>query len=315
LKKISKSMFLLAILVIAGIWLATGFYTLKSDGGEQAVVTRFGKYMRIETEPGLKWHLPAPIEKVEIIKCDVLRSMEFGYSTVQSGDQHTQSLYRENPYEALMITGDESLVNAETVIQYRIINPKDYLFNASNAENTLKIAAQASIRRVVANHTMDEVLTAQKDIIQSEILQDLEYVCTNIYQLGVDITQVYLQAVYAPLEVEEAFNDVIKAREDRSRFINEANKSRNEIIPAAEGKAAEMVNQATAYKEKRIAEARGDVENFKQVLKNYHLGKDVTRTRMYLETMSEILPNAKIFIMDSNSNTLKLLPIDGAMTN
>ncbi len=311
MKKLSKSLFLLLVLVVAGLWLATGFYTLKSDGGEQAVITRFGKFVGIETETGLKWHLPAPIEKAEIVKCDVLRSMEFGYTTTAIGDSRNSSHFEANPYEALMITGDENLVNAETVVQYRIVNVKDYLFNVNDQENTLRIAAESSIRRVVANHSMDDVLTNQKDLIQTEILQDLEAVCAQ-YQLGVDITQVYLQDVYAPADVEEAFNDVIKAREDKSRFINEANKSRNEIVPAAEGNAAEMLNKANAYKEQRIAEARGDVENFRQVLNNYELGKEVTRTRMYLETMQDVLPNAKIFIMDSDDNTLKFLPIDGA---
>jgi membrane protease subunit HflK len=313
MKKLSKSFILLLVLVAAGLWLATGLYTLKSDGGEQAVITRFGRFVGIETEAGLKWHLPAPIERAEIIKCDVLRSMEFGYSTTSPGSSKSQSQFQANPYEALMISGDENLVNAETVVQYRIVNVKDFLFNVEDPENTLRIAAESSIRRVVANHTMDDVLTNQKDLIQNEILQDLEAVC-NQYRLGVDITQVYLQAVYAPAAVEEAFNDVIKAREDKNRYINEANKSRNEIVPAAEGNAAEMLNQANAYKEKRISEARGDVENFKQVLNNYELGKEVTRTRMYLETMQDVLPNARIFIMDSDDNTLKFLPIDGGMT-
>lgn len=313
MKKLSKSLFLLLVLFAAGLWLATGFYTLKSDGGEQAVITRFGRFVGVDTETGLKWHLPAPIERAEIIKCDVLRSMEFGYSTTSIGGSGTQSQFQVNPYEALMISGDENLVNAETVVQYRIVNVKDYLFNVDDPDNTLRIAAESSIRRVVANHTMDDVLTNQKDLIQTEILQDLESVC-NQYQLGVDITQVYLQAVYAPADVEEAFNDVIKAREDKNRYINEANKSKNEIVPAAEGNAAEMLNQANAYKEKRIAEARGDVENFKQVLNNYELGKEVTRTRMYLETMQDVLPNAKIFIMDSDDSTLKFLPINGATT-
>jgi membrane protease subunit HflK len=310
MKKLTKSIFVLLLLIAAGIWLATGLYTIKADGGEQAVITRFGKFIDIKTEAGLKWHIPAPIERVEIVKCDVLRSMEFGYATTRAGGSAQKSEFAVNPREALMITGDESLVNTETVIQYKITNVKDYLFNVDNPEGTLKNAAEASIRRIVANHTMDQVLTDQKDMVQNEILQDLQEIC-DLYGLGIRIHQVALQAVYAPAEVEEAFNDVIKAREDRSRYINEARKSRNEIVPAAEGKAAEMLNQANAYKEKRISEARGDVENFKQVLNNYMLGEEVTRTRMYLETMQKILPGAKIYIMDSDSNTLKFLPIDG----
>ncbi|HAA24992.1 MAG TPA: FtsH protease activity modulator HflK [Ruminiclostridium sp.] len=309
MKKVTKSVFALLLLVVAGIWLATGLYTIKADGGEQAVITRFGKFVKIETEAGLKWHIPAPIERVEIVKCDVLRSMEFGYTTTRTGDQALKSEFSVNPREALMITGDESLVNTETVIQYKITNVRDYLFNVDNPEGTLRNAAVASIRRIVANHTMDQVLTDQKDMVQNEILQDLQEAC-DLYGLGIRIHQVALQAVYAPAEVEEAFNDVIKAREDRSRYINEARKSRNEIVPAAEGRAAEMLNQANAYKEKRISEARGDVENFNQVLNNYMHGEEVTRTRMYLETMQKVLGRAKIYIMDSDSNTLKFLPIE-----
>jgi len=309
MKKITKSIFALIIMAAAGIWLATGFYTIKADGGEQAVITRFGEFVKIETEAGLKWHIPAPIEKVEIVKCDVLRSMEFGYSTTRTGDPAVKSEFAANPREALMITGDESLVNTETVIQYKITNVRDYLFNVENPEGTLRNAAESSIRRIVANHTMDQVLTDQKDIVQTEILQDLQEIC-DLYGLGIRIHQVALQAVYAPAEVEEAFNDVIKAREDRSRYINEARKSRNEIVPAAEGRAAEMLNQANAYKEKRIAEARGDVENFKQVLENYRHGEEVTRTRMYLEAMQKVLGRAKIYIMDGDGNTLKFLPIE-----
>ena len=309
MKKVTKSVFALLLLVMAGIWLATGLYTIKADGGEQAVITRFGKFVKIETEAGLKWHIPAPIERVEIVKCDVLRSMEFGYTTTRTGDQALKSEFSVNPREALMITGDESLVNTETVIQYKITNVRDYLFNVDNPEGTLRNAAVASIRRIVANHTMDQVLTDQKDMVQNEILQDLQEAC-DLYGLGIRIHQVALQAVYAPAEVEEAFNDVIKAREDRSRYINEARKSRNEIVPAAEGRAAEMLNQANAYKEKRISEARGDVENFNQVLNNYMHGEEVTRTRMYLETMQKVLGRAKIYIMDSDSNTLKFLPIE-----
>lgn len=212
MKKVTKSVFALLLLVVAGIWLATGLYTIKADGGEQAVITRFGKFVKIETEAGLKWHIPAPIERVEIVKCDVLRSMEFGYTTTRTGDQALKSEFSVNPREALMITGDESLVNTETVIQYKITNVRDYLFNVDNPEGTLRNAAVASIRRIVANHTMDQVLTDQKDMVQNEILQDLQEAC-DLYGLGIRIHQVALQAVYAPAEVEEAFNDVIKARE------------------------------------------------------------------------------------------------------
>lgn len=308
MKKASIFYTILILIVIVAGWFGTGFYTIKSDGGEQALIMRFGQFIRIEVEAGLKWHLPAPIETVEIVKADVLRSMEVGFRTVQAGTTTSSGTYESVPAETLMITGDENLVNTETVIQYRITDIAKFQFNVDMPLETLKIAAESSIRRVVANHTLNDVLTDQKDVIQMEVRDDLQAICDN-YGMGVQISKVALQSVYAPVEVSEAFDDVIKAREDKNRFINDARKSANEIVPAAEGKKQEIINEANAYKEKRIAEARGDVENFKQVLQKYMLGKEVTRTRMYLETMEDVLTGAKIYIMNENSDVLKLLPI------
>ena len=269
----------LVLLAVVGIWLASGFYTLKADGGEQAVVLRFGAYVRTDEQAGLKWHLPYPIETVEIIRADVVRTLEIGYRTDSVGGSNEQSRFSTIPEEALMITGDENLVNTETVIQYRIKNIHDFVFNVEDPISSLRIVSESAIRRIVAFYTLDDVLTDQKELIQSEIREDLQAIC-DIYGLGVDITKVALQAVYAPEEVTEAFDDVIKAREDKARYINEANKTSNEILPAAQGKAQEILNEAQSYKEKRTAEARGDVENFKQVYQRYVLGKEVTRTRM-----------------------------------
>lgn len=298
------------IVILVGFWLMSGIYTLKSDGGERAVLTQFGRYVKTVEEAGLHWHLPYPIQSVEIVKCDVLRTIELGYRTNQVGSGNVNSSFNVVPEEALMITGDENLVNAESVIQFKIVNVKDYVFNVSNALDTLKMAAESSVRRVVANHMLDDVLTDQKDIIQFEIKEDLQNIC-NEYELGISITNIQLQSVYAPLEVEEAFNDVIMAREDMNRYINEAKKEANEIVPAAEATVQEIMNEAIAYKEKRISEAKGDVENFKQVYDKYVLGKEVTRIRMYLETMQEVLPKAKIYFMNDNGDTLRFLPLEG----
>jgi membrane protease subunit HflK len=301
----------LVLLVAIGLWLASGVYTLKADGGEQAVVLRFGQYVRTDEIAGLKWHMPYPIETVEIVKADVVRTLEIGYRTDSVGGSNTeQSRFTTIPEEALMITGDENLVNTETVIQYRIKNVHDFIFNVQEPLGSVRIVSESAIRRVVAAHTLDDVLTDQKEMIQSEIREDLQSIC-ELYGLGVDITKVALQAVYAPEEVSDAFDDVIKAREDKARFINEANKTSNEILPAAQGKAQEILNEAQSYKEKRIAEARGDVENFKQVYQRYVLGKEVTRTRLYLEVMEQVLPGAKVYVMDEGGNTLKYLQLDG----
>ncbi len=312
MKKLQLSIVTLVIVIIAviGVWLATGVYTLKTDGGEQAVVMRFGKYVRTDEVAGLKWHIPYPIETVEIVQADTVRTLEIGYRTQSVGNATGTSEFQSVPQEALMITGDENLVNTETVIQFRIKNVQDFLFNVEDPLGSLRIVAESAIRRVVASHILDDVLTDQKELVQSEIREDLQQI-VDIYGMGVDITKVALQSVYAPQEVVAAFDDVIKAREDKNRYINEANKTSNEIVPAAQGKAQEILNQAQSYKEKRIAEARGDVENFKQVLQRYVLGKDVTRTRMYLEVMEKVLPNAKVYIMNDNGDTLKYLPLDG----
>jgi membrane protease subunit HflK len=314
MKKLGLKLLIPLVVILVGIWCLTGVYTLKSDGGEKAVLTQFGRYVDTIEEAGLHWHLPYPIQKVEIVKTETLRTIELGFRTQNIGDNTTTSTFSDIPSEALMITGDESLVNAETVIQYRISNVKDFVFNVDDVFNTLKMAAESSVRRVVANHKLDNVLTDQKDKIQSEIKEDLQNIC-NEYQMGISIKNVALQAVYAPVEVEDAFNDVIKAREDMNRYINEAKKEANEIVPAAEARVQEILNEANAYKEKRISEAKGDVENFTQVYKNFELGPDVTRTRMYLETMQEVLPKAKIYIMNDSGNTLRFLPLEGGTVN
>ena len=301
----------LVLLVAVGLWLASGVYTLKADGGEQAVVMRFGQYVRTDEIAGLKWHLPYPIETVEIVKADVVRTLEIGYRTDSVGGSSDQSRFSTIAEEALMITGDENLVNTESVIQYRIKNVHDFIFNVEDPIGSLRIVSESAIRRIVAAHTLDDVLTDQKEMIQSEIREDLQAIC-DLYGLGIDITKVALQSVYAPEEVSDAFDDVIKAREDKARFINEANKTSNEILPAAQGKAQEILNEAQSYKEKRIAEARGDVENFKQVYQRYVLGKEVTRTRLYLEVMEQVLPGAKVYVMDEGGNTLKYLQLDSA---
>ena len=308
-KKLSKGLIYFVVIILIGLWLLTGVYTITSDGGEQAVVTRFGEFVRTEKQAGLKWHLPTPIEKISLIRSEELRSLEFGYMTSKQGSPSSNSTYIDRPSQSLMLTKDEDLVNIETVVQYKIMDVEAYLFNVDSPYETLEIAAESAIRRVVANHDLDDVLTIHKSVIQTEIENDLQEICDS-YEIGIDIKSVILQSVYAPNEVDEAFKDVVSAREDMNRFINEAEKYANEIIPNANGNAAEIVNKANAYKEKRIAEAKGDVANFVQVLEKYEMGKDVTRTRMFLETIEEVLPQVKKYIMPEDGSTLKFLPLD-----
>ncbi|HPJ21481.1 MAG TPA: FtsH protease activity modulator HflK [Clostridia bacterium] len=299
------------LVVVLLIWLATGFYTVDSEGGEAAVVLRFGNHVDTVYDAGLHWHLPSPIETVEKERLKEIRTIELGYRTTKIGSTFEYSEYQIVPSEARMLTQDENLVDVETVIQYEIVDIEAYIFNVDDQEGTMTISAESAIRRVVANHSLDEVLTDNKSTIQSEILTDLQ-ATVDLYDMGIQINNVVLQDVAAPQEVDAAFKDVANAREDKASYINEAETYANEILPKARGNAAEAINQAEAYKEKRISEAKGDVANFLAVLEKYELGEDVTRTRMYIETMEQILPGMSKYIVSSDDGTIKFLPLDGS---
>ncbi|HOB35503.1 MAG: FtsH protease activity modulator HflK [Firmicutes bacterium] len=301
-----KTLVPLVLAVLAALILATGFYTV--DSGEEAVVLRFGRHVDTVVTSGLKWRIPL-IDKVWKIKVSELRRLEFGFRTVKEG---ANAQYVEVPQESLMLTGDENLINVETIVQYRIVDIEKYLFLIDKGEEALRAAAEATIRRVIANHPMDAALTENKSGIQQEIRDDLQYIVDR-YNLGVMITAVQLQDVYPPDEVDDAFKDVASAREDRAAFINQAETYANEVIPRARGNAAEAINKAEAFKEQRIAQARGDVALFNEILAEYRLGPEVTRTRLYLEVLEEILPGMEVYILDEQGNTIKWLPIGGGM--
>ena len=306
--KIIKSLGILGVLVVVGLWLISGIYTVDSTGGEKAVVLRFGKHARTVSKAGLHWHIPLPIETIIKEKVDEPKRLEFGFVTEREGTTQQPASYRGVEEQSLMLTGDENMVNVDVAVQYIITDIEDYLFNVDDQTETLKIATESAIRRAIASHMLDEVLTVNKDGIARAIQEDLQEIC-NIYEMGVGITAVKLQDVDPPIEVDDAFKDVANAREDKTSFINEAESYRNEIIPNARGNAAEMLNKAEAYKEKRTAEAKGDVANFVQILEKYQQGKEVTRIRMYLETLEEVLPGVEKYIVNEDGNTVKFLPL------
>ena len=299
-----KTLVPLVLAVLAALILATGFYTV--DSGEEAVVLRFGRHVDTVVTSGLKWRIPL-IDKVWKIKVSELRRLEFGFRTVKEG---ANAQYVEVPQESLMLTGDENLINVETIVQYRIVDIEKYLFLIDKGEEALRAAAEATIRRVIANHPMDAALTENKSGIQQEIRDDLQYIVDR-YNLGVMITAVQLQDVYPPDEVDDAFKDVA-CREDRAAFINRA-KPMPTRSSSRTSNAAEAINKAEAFKEQRIAQARGDVALFNEILAEYRLGPEVTRTRLYLEVLEEILPGMEVYILDEQGNTIKWLPIGGGM--
>lgn len=302
--------FILPLLIVlaALLILSTGFYTV--DSGEEAVVLRFGRHVETVTTSGLKWKIPL-IDQIFKAKVSEVKRLEFGFRTIKEG---ASAQYQDVPAESLMLTGDENLINVETIVQYKIVDIEKFFFEVTKAEEALRVAAEATIRRVIANHPMDAALTEDKLSIQQEIRDDLQAICEG-YHLGLSITAVQLQDVFPPDEVNDAFKDVASAREDRTSYINQAETYANEKIPRARGNAAEAINQAEAFKERRIAEAVGDVALFNSIFAEYKIGKGVTRTRMYLEMMEEILPGVKVYIVDEKGNTIKWLPMEGGGGN
>lgn len=298
----TRFLFPLFVLAVVIIILATGFYTV--DSGEEAVVLRFGSHVETVSTSGLKWKIPL-IDRVYKVKVSEVKRLEFGFRTTKEG---AAAEYQDVHAESLMLTGDENLINVETIVQFRIVDIEKFLFEVTKGEEALRVAAEATIRRVIANHPMDAALTEDKLSIQQEIRDDLQSI-SDSYHLGISITAVQLQDVYPPVEVNDAFKDVASAREDRSSYINQSETYANEIIPQARGNAAEAINQAKAFKERRIAEATGDVALFNSMLAEYKLGKEVTRTRLYLEMMEEILPGIKVYIVDEQGSTIKWLPM------
>ncbi|MFL2673162.1 MAG: FtsH protease activity modulator HflK [Dehalococcoidia bacterium] len=304
------------IAVIGVLWLASGVYTVSPD--EKAVLRTFGQYVST-TDPGLRWHWPGPIGDTDIVAVTKTRRMELGFrgSEVQAG------IFQEVPAEANMITGDENIVKAQAVIQYRIADPKAYLFDVDDPGEgdreidegqpdgkTLRDIAETTLRQVVGSRNIDDILTTEKEAVQQEVLTQMREI-NDLYKTGIDVQQVLLQNVNPPSEVQDAFEDVVRAREDRDRIINLAEAYQAEQIPLAQGKSAKIVEAAEAFKEGRLQIAQGEAAGFEELLKAYSLSKDVTRTRLYLDAINDILPRVKKYVISDSASALPLLQLDG----
>jgi len=294
-------------LPIAGIalvlWLLSGIYVVGPE--EVGVVQTFGKYSRA-AQSGLNYHFPYPIEKVSTPKVTEVKRIEIGFRTV--GKNQYQTIERES----LMLTGDENIVDAEMIVQYRIKDPVAYTFNFIKPELTVREASEASLRTVVGRHNIDEALTSGKFMIQEETKETIQNILDK-YNTGILIVAVQLQDVSPPQQVIAAFKDVASAKEDKNRMVNQAEGYRNDVIPKARGEAQAQIREAEGYKKARIARAEGDVAKFSAVLKEYRKAKGVTETRMYLETVEEILQNTeKIIVPDgkNNGNLINLLNLN-----
>ena len=300
------------IILIIGLWAGQGIYTI--DEPEVGLVKRFGKHVRT-VGPGLHYHVPAPVETVVPVDVKSVRKIEIGYETV-SPPPNPQ--YKSKKDEALMLTGDNNIVHIEFAVQYKIKDAENYIFNVIDGKKILKQMTEAVMREEVAKREFSDVITVSRGEIAQAVHDDLQKL-VNIYNTGMMVENVKLQDANPPEPVTAAFDDVNSAKEDRETYINKAQAYANEVIPEAEGEAAHVVNKAEAYKEEKVASAQGDVSKFKNVLKEYNMGsKKVTRKRLYIETLEDILPNTEKIILpegDSNSSVLKLLDLNEMKNN
>ncbi|NCU25159.1 FtsH protease activity modulator HflK [Candidatus Nomurabacteria bacterium] len=294
------SIVVIAVIAIIAILFGSNIYFLKSN--EQAVITLFGKHVRTEREPGMKFKLPL-VEKKELVDTEGIRRLEFGYRG------NTDGSYSDVMAEAQMLTADENLVIADWAVMYKVVDSYKWLFNVDSPEKTIRTITEAAYRRVVASHSLDDILTNQKDSIQIEIRESLQGICDK-YDFGIQITAVQLQDALPPDPVKDAFLEVASAREDKNAKINEATKYENEKLPIARGEAEQILNLAEGYKQQRINEAEGDTSRFLAIQKEYAANTEVTKTRLYLEMIKAVLPQVKeVYIMSDDGDVLKFLPI------
>ncbi len=294
--------------IVAGLlfllWVASGFYVVAAD--EAAVVLRFGKYIAT-VGPGLHWHFPYPIEQVEKAPVTRIQRIEIGFRLYPDG------AIRKRPSESLMLTKDENVVDLSFIVQYRIRDIEDYLFNINHRRvvKTVRDAAESAMREVIGRTLIDDVLTTEKARVEQEC-QALTQRILDGYKAGIQVVTVKLQDVQPPQEVIKEFKDVASAREDKERAKNEAQAYANDILPKARGEARKMVLDAEAYRADLVARAKGDAARFLKLLAAYHKAPEVTKRRLYLDAMQEVLARVKKVILDARvaERMLPYLPLD-----
>ncbi len=288
--------------VIGTVWLLSGIYIV--DPAERGVVTRFGAFVE-ETKAGPHWHIPYPIERVRIVNVDQIRTAEIGYRS-----DTTRTRTGSVPTESLMLTKDENIVDLKIAVQYQVQSANQYLFDVSDPDLTLRAVVESTLREVVGQSTMDFVLTEGRNEVVSRV-KELTQERLNEYKAGLIVTSVNLQDAQPPEQVQSAFADVVKAREDRERLINEAETYSNDILPKARGKAARELEEASAYHDRVIAQAVGEAARFTSIVAEYQKAPEVTRNRLYIDAMSTVLSKtSKVFVGSDSSNNLLYLPLD-----
>lgn len=296
----------LALVVIGLLWLSSGLYVV--NPGEHGVIQRFGQWQNTKTEPGLGYHWPAPIDKSTIVNVEEIRKMSIGFDEIMSRGGPTR---REIPEESLMLTSDRNIVDLNLVIQWNIKSAEQFLFEIKDQENTIKKVAESAIREVVGQTDMFPIITRERAAVASRtksiIQQNLDE-----YNSGVNITQVLIEKAEVHPDVQSAFQDVQSAKQDAEDVQNQAQAYREDILPKARGRAIQMMQEAEAYKQSTIARSKGDADRFNSVYQAYLTGEDVTKERIFLETMEEVLSNANKIIMDNSggAGVVPYLPLD-----
>lgn len=297
----SRGIILIVVAAIL-IWLASGFYRVQPD--EQGVVLRFGQWVRTTaTGSGLNYHLPFPIETVLTPKVTTVNRVDVGFRTTSAGGG-----LRSVPEEALMLTGDENIVDVNFTVFWVIKDAGKYLFNIRDPEDTVKALAESAMREVIGQTKIQAALAEARRDVESNARKLLQQVLDQ-YGSGIDITQLQLQKVDPPTPVVESFRDVQRARADAERARNEAEAYANDILPRARGDAERIIQEGEAYKQEVVARAQGDAQRFLSIYEQYKQAKDVTTKRIYLETMEEILRKAQKVIIDQKGGVVPYLPL------
>lgn len=288
-----------AAIVILLLWVASGVYFITP--GENAVIQRFGAWTRTQTDPGLGFHLPWPVEKHNIINTQSDRRLTIGFEGARQTNLQSESL---------MLTEDANIVDINVVVLWNISSAESYLFNVVDPDATIKQVAQSALREAVGQAPLQQIITEGRNDVALQMQETMQEILDR-YKAGMSIKQVLIQEATVHPDVLEAFDDVVAARQDAERFQNEATIYRNDIIPAARGEAIKQTEQAEGYKKAQISKAEGDAARFNQVFEAYQSGKDVTRERIYIETMEEVLKNAKTVVLDGKgaSAAVPVLPL------
>jgi modulator of FtsH protease HflK len=298
---------IIAVAVALLVLLWSSYYTVEAES--EGVVLRFGKFLKT-VEPGLHFKLPLGIDRVTVLPTRRQLKLEFGFFTPNY--TNPDQIGAAQTEEKSMVTGDLNAALVEWVVQYRIDDPKQYLFDVRNPGQTLRDLSEAAMREIIGDRTVDEVITIGRQDIEVSALSRMQELAQR-YKLGVRVDQVQLKNVNPPAEVQASFNEVNRAQQDRENAINIANGDYNDAVPKAKGQADQAIRAAEGYQFKRVNEAEGDIASFNAILEQYIKAPEITRTRLYLETMGDVLPQMgqKIIIDDSMRQLLPILPLSG----